>query len=160
MQSGSPSPEPLPAPLEFSLQPWTSAPPRIRVEFRTPMDLKSDGKRATNPEFGILMRRIRDRVHALQAMYGPEYLSIDFRGFGERAARVRTAESNLRKQDGIFRQSSSGHRHPLGGWIGSIVYEGDLREFLPFLEVAKWTGVGRHTVWGNGVIDWLPPNSE
>ena len=31
-------------------------------------------------------------------------------------------------------------------------YQGDTGEFLPILEAARWTGVGRHCVWGNGEI--------
>jgi hypothetical protein len=27
-----------------------------------------------------------------------------------------------------------------------------LAEFVPFLRAARWTGVGRQTVWGNGEI--------
>ena len=28
----------------------------------------------------------------------------------------------------------------------------DVAEFLPYLEIARWTGVGRQTVWGKGEI--------
>jgi hypothetical protein len=43
--------------------------------------------------------------------------------------------------------------------MGSADYEGDLAEFLPFLEAARWTGVGRQTVWGNGEIHVIPFDS-
>ncbi len=46
----------------------------------------------------------------------------------------------------------TGQRHSLGGFIGIVEYEGDLGEFVPYLEIARWTGVGRHTVWGKGEI--------
>ncbi len=39
-------------------------------------------------------------------------------------------------------------------------YEGDLAEFLPYLEAAHWTGVGRHCTWGNGQIHTAILNSE
>jgi len=31
-------------------------------------------------------------------------------------------------------------------------YEGQLGEFIPYLEAAQWTGVGRQCVWGKGEI--------
>jgi hypothetical protein len=37
--------------------------------------------------------------------------------------------------------------------VGEVDYEGELSEFVPYLEAARWTGVGRHTVWGNGAIE-------
>jgi hypothetical protein len=40
----------------------------------------------------------------------------------------------------------------LGGFTGWAEYEGELREFVPYLEAARWTGVGRQTVWGKGEI--------
>jgi len=36
--------------------------------------------------------------------------------------------------------------------VGIAEYEGDLAEFLPYLEAARWTGVGRQSVWGKGEI--------
>jgi hypothetical protein len=37
--------------------------------------------------------------------------------------------------------------------VGSAEYEGDLAEFVPYLRAARWAGVGRQTVWGNGEIE-------
>lgn len=31
-------------------------------------------------------------------------------------------------------------------------YEGDLAEFIPYIDAARWTGVGRQSVWGKGEI--------
>ena len=46
----------------------------------------------------------------------------------------------------------TGQRHSLGGFTGVAEYQGDLAKFLPYLEIARWTGVGRQTVWGKGEI--------
>lgn len=32
-------------------------------------------------------------------------------------------------------------------FLGHAVYEGDLGEFLPYLNAAVWTAIGRHTVY-------------
>jgi len=45
---------------------------------------------------------------------------------------------------------ADGQRHPLGGFVGEAEYEGELAEFLPYLRLGKWVGVGRQTVWGRG----------
>ena len=66
---------------------------RALVRFLTPTEFKSDGRIVMRPQFGVLMRRVRDRVGSLR---GP---------------------------------------------------------FLPYLRAAFYTGVGRHTVWGNGAIE-------
>jgi hypothetical protein len=50
------------------------------------------------------------------------------------------------------RSARTGQSHSLGGFTGHAEYEGDLTEFVPWLEAAFWTGVGRLTVWGNGMM--------
>ena len=125
---------------------------RVRVHFLTPTELKSGQEIAPQPEFAILAARARDRVSALRGFYGPGPLDIDFRGFGERAARVRMVRHKLRQVQVARRSSRTGQTHPLGGFTGEAEYDGDLTEFEPYLCAAEWTGVGRQTVWGKGAI--------
>ncbi|MFL6354423.1 MAG: CRISPR system precrRNA processing endoribonuclease RAMP protein Cas6 [Bryobacteraceae bacterium] len=58
----------------------------------------------------------------------------------------------IRQVDIARRSSRTGQVHPISGFTGKAEYEGDLTEFIPYIAAAKWTGVGRQTVWGNGEI--------
>jgi hypothetical protein len=128
----------------------------VRVQFLTPTELKSGQQLVARPEFPVLFARLRDRVSTLRALYGPGPLDIDFRGMGERAARVALARCDL-AWHAIERRSSRTHQvHPLGGFTGEADYDGDLGEFLPYLRAGQWTGVGRQTVWGKGEICFQP----
>lgn len=138
-------------PLILCLEPDAAAPPRICVRFLTPTELKAAGGPAL-PEFGILFARMRDRVATLRALYGAGPLEIDFRVMGERAAAIRLLRSNLTWERSERRSARTGQTHPLGGFTGDVEYEGDLAEFLPWLRTARWTGVGRQTVWGKGDV--------
>jgi hypothetical protein len=60
--------------------------------------------------------------------------------------------SELRQVTVARRSGRTGQRHGIGGFVGFAEYEGDLAEFVPYLEAAHWTGVGRHCTWGNGEI--------
>jgi hypothetical protein len=125
---------------------------KVRVEFLTPTELKSGQNVASKPEFGILAARIRDRISTLRQLYGAGPLDIDFRAFGERANRIRMIRCDIRQVD-VRRQSSrTGQIHSIGGFVGEAEYEGDLTEFVPYLNVGRFTGVGRQTVWGKGEI--------
>jgi hypothetical protein len=119
---------------------------RLRVEFLTPTELKG----APRPEFGPLFERIRDRISLLGALYGGGPLQIEFREMGERARSIRMTRCDLEHHTASRR--SRGTAHPLDGFTGVAEYEGDLTEFVPYLEAARWTGVGRQTVWGKGEI--------
>jgi hypothetical protein len=121
---------------------------RLVVRFLTPTELKGGGA----PEFGILMARIRDRVSVLRELYGDGPLAIDFKAFGERASGVSMTRCEIDwvAEERVSR--STGQRHSLAGFTGVAEYQGDLAEFLPYLEIARWTGVGRQTVWGKGEV--------
>jgi len=120
----------------------------LRVRFLTPTELKG----ADRPEFGILLPRIRDRVSTLRELYGAGPLEIDFKAFGERAGRVSMTRCELVSVAAERMSRGTGQRHSLGGFTGVAEYQGELAEFLPYLEIARWTGVGRQTVWGKGEI--------
>jgi hypothetical protein len=124
---------------------------RLRIRFLTPTTVKGAGSGA---EFGPLLSRIRDRTSTLRALYGSGPLEMDFRALGERAARVPMTRCELRHIEVDRTSRATGYTHPLGGFIGVAEYQGELGEFLPYLEIARWTGVGRQTVWGNGEIAW------
>ncbi|HVW10031.1 MAG TPA: CRISPR system precrRNA processing endoribonuclease RAMP protein Cas6, partial [Bryobacteraceae bacterium] len=125
----------------------------IRVEFLTPTELKQSGQIAPEPEFAVLFARIRDRLGTLRSLYGPGPLDIDFQAMGTRAASVRMIRCETRHVEVRRRSSRTGQTHGIGGFTGFADYEGNLAEFLPWLEAAHWTGVGRQCVWGKGEIE-------
>ncbi len=125
----------------------------LRVEFRTPTDLKSNAVSVARPDFGVLFARARDRVSVLSALYGDGPLPIDHRALGDRALAVKMTECAVRRVAASRRSSRTSQTHSIGGLVGTAAYAGDLTEFLPYLEAARYTGVGRHTVWGNGEIE-------
>ncbi len=87
--------------------------------------------------------RIRDRIGTLRTLYGPGPLEIDFQAMGLRAAAVRMTHCDLRSVESKRRSSRTGQTHAIGGFMGTAEYEGDLADFLPYLEAARWVGVGR-----------------
>jgi hypothetical protein len=139
-----------PAPIGIDLSAPAERVDRVTVRFVTPTELKAQERLAERPEFPILFGRLRDRIGALRAIYGSGPLEIDFRGMGERAGAVRMTRCEVQWIEAERRSSRTGQRHPLGGFVGEAEYEGDLGEFLPYLELGRWVGVGRQTVWGKG----------
>ena len=121
---------------------------RVRVSFVTPTELKG----AERPEFAVLFARLRDRISTLRALYQGGPLEINFKGMAERAASVRMTRCEITHVDAERVSRNTGKRHSLGGFVGFAEYSGDLSEFLPYLEIGRYTGVGRQTVWGKGEI--------
>ena len=133
------------------LQPEAAS--RVRVKFLTPTELKHQGKVVVQPDFPILIRRVRDRVSTLMSLYGPGEPSMDFRLFGKIAEEVRTIRTEIDVSDVPRTSGRTGQTHTIGGMVGEAEYSGPLDGFMPFLRAARYTGVGRHTVWGNGCLE-------
>jgi hypothetical protein len=140
-------------PTTLSLSPLAESVKRAQVRFVTPTELKAGDRRAERPEFAVLAARIRDRLSTLRSLYDDGPLAIDFIGFAERAASVRLTRYQLQQVEIKRRSSRTGQIHPIGGFTGIAEYEGELAEFIPYLRAAKWTGVGRQTVWGKGQVE-------
>ncbi|HEY4087535.1 MAG TPA: CRISPR system precrRNA processing endoribonuclease RAMP protein Cas6, partial [Bryobacteraceae bacterium] len=139
-------------PVALELDPRQSAPRTIRVEFLSPTELKHEDRIAPRPEFPILFSRLRDRISILRSLYGSGPLELDFQASGLRAAAVKMTACEVRRIETERRSTRTGQTHSIGGFVGMAEYEGDLAEFLPYLEVGRWTGVGRQSVWGKGEI--------
>jgi hypothetical protein len=141
------------AKLDLALTPMLTPVRGARIEFLTPTELKGDGaERSGAPPFHLLFSRIRDRVSNLRMLYGEGPLNIDFAGLKRLAELVEIQDFSLGHAAAERFSVRKGRRHPLGGIKGNITYTGELSVFLPYLLAAKWTGVGKHTVWGNGEI--------
>jgi hypothetical protein len=137
----------------LSLDPQPCAPKEIAVRFVTPIELKHEGRIARDIPFSLLFARSRDRISTLSSLYGEGPLELDFRAMGQHAAAVITVASALRHEGRERRSSRTGQTHSIGGLVGEVRYAGELGEFLPFLEAARWTGIGRQTTWGKGAIE-------
>lgn len=135
-------------PLDGSAEPVSA----VRIQFRTPTELKSDGEVTEPLQFPVLIDNVVRRVERLSALYGSGALDLDAKTLHKQAEAVLLTSANLQQVEVSRRGSRLGQTHPIGGFIGSAEYSGDLTPFLRLLEAASFTGVGRHTVWGNGEI--------
>jgi hypothetical protein len=125
----------------------------VRVRFLTPTELKCDGGLAVQPDFPVLFARARDRISMLCTLYGPGPFGIDFRVLGDAAKGIELTNCRIEAVRIERRSSRTGQTHSLGGFTGEAEYRGALGAFLPYLQIARWTGVGRQTTWGKGQIE-------
>ncbi|HLI85372.1 MAG TPA: CRISPR system precrRNA processing endoribonuclease RAMP protein Cas6 [Bryobacteraceae bacterium] len=134
----------------------TPAEGRLVVRFVTPTELKGRGAVRLEPAFPLLMERLVERVWILGRFY-QHWPAWDRDILLREAARVQLVNWQWRYEHRQRRSSRTGQTHPLGGFMGTATYEGPLGIFVPLLEIGRWTGVGRQTVWGKGEIQVEPP---
>lgn len=140
-------------PVEINLIPPAQPIQSVSIRFLTPTELRKNQPTSEPPPFVVLLARLRDRISNLLTLYGPGKPDFDFTGLSQRAKAITIEKSSLTNQFTSRFSGRSVQEHPIGGFLGVIEYAGDLSEFVPFLQAGEWTGVGRHTVWGNGQIE-------
>jgi len=141
----------------LSLNPLAREVEFAAVQFLTPTELKTGNTLAQTPEFPILFARAVARLRTLAAIYA-EPLQGPFPELQDQADAVQMVFHSLRHEWAERRSTRTGQTHPLGGFQGQAAYRGKLRNLLPFIHAAEYTGVGRQTVWGKGEIQVVLPD--
>lgn len=124
----------------------------LKLICETPLRLKFENKLKANLPFHVLVRAMLRRASSLLNCYSAGEPPLDYRGLVRRAASVQTRDSSLKWFDWrrySFRQNKS---MLMGGITGSIIYEGNLQEYLPMIEFCEKVHLGKQTSFGLGKI--------
>jgi len=136
----------------FSLSPSTfhPSPFTLHLSFLTPTRLKFDGRLSPKLEFHILIRNLLRRISLLSYFHCDKELDLDFRGIIEKAREISVKKSNLIWIDWERYSNRQGTTMKMGGFTGSVAFQGDLEPFLPFLLLGEYIHVGKGTSFGLG----------
>ncbi|NWF92972.1 MAG: CRISPR system precrRNA processing endoribonuclease RAMP protein Cas6 [Syntrophaceae bacterium] len=129
----------------FNLSPLT-----LHLKFLTPTRLKFDGRLSPKLEFHILIRNLIRRISLLSYFHCGEELPLDFRGLIEKAKGVKLQKEDLHWSDWERYSNRQDTKMKMGGFIGSVTFEGVVKEFIPFLLVGEYIHVGKGTSFGLG----------
>ncbi|MCG2749687.1 MAG: CRISPR system precrRNA processing endoribonuclease RAMP protein Cas6 [Desulfobulbaceae bacterium] len=134
------------------LPPPTNHVTSLTVKLLTPLRLKHDNRFQQTLPFHLLIRAALRRISTLEEAFGQGEPQLDYRGLVSRAEQVVTKESDCCWVD-IERYSNRQKTGMLmGGLLGTLIYEGELAEFLPLLEYCEVTHLGKQTAFGLGRI--------
>lgn len=122
----------------------------LKVSLLTPLRLKYENKLADRLPFHVFVRSLLRRASSLMEYYGNRTLEVDYTALVERAKEIKTVESDIHWMDWrrySFRQKED---MMMGGMIGSVIYKGDIGEYLPLIEFCEHVNIGKQTVFGLG----------
>lgn len=125
---------------------------RLRLHLLTPLRLKSDNQFARELPFAVVARAAMRRVAALENHHGDGEPAVDYRQLARQAEEVEIIEDRTSWKE-ISRYSNRQKcAMQMGGLVGSILYQGDLAPFLPFLRYCEVAHLGKQTTFGHGRI--------
>lgn len=155
-RDGAPIVRPVGLPLTASdlERPGDAIAKRVRVRYRTATLLRADGVPQSEPSFGVLARRLRDRMSALAVFYGEGPFEVDVEGLARKADGIATVVAEFQRATWVRTSARTRQKHPIEGVVGEAVYEGEgLGELMPLLRLGEALHVGRHASFGNGKIE-------
>ena len=126
-------------------------PGAVTLSFLTPTRITYNGHLTLDLEFHMLIRNLLRRLSMLYYFHcGGDPSSWNFRDIIAGAQGVKVEEHNLRWHDWERYSSRQDTRMKLGGFVGTITFEGDIEPFMPLLAAGELLHVGKGTSFGLG----------
>jgi len=123
----------------------------VSLFFSTPTRLVFDGHLNIDLEFHIFIRQLLRRIALLYYFHcGGDTAEWDFKGIIEKSKEVKVKRRNLHWYDWQRYSGRQGTRMKLGGFVGTITFEGPVGPFIPIIEAGEILHVGKGTAFGLG----------
>lgn len=126
----------------------------VDVSWLTPLRIKRDNRLTDALPFHVLVRSLLRRVSGLFASFGDGEPELDYCGLIDRAQNVAIRHSRLQWLDNRRYSSRQDQEMLFGGLTGRVGYEGEMKEFLPLLELGRLLRVGKQTTFGLGQMEY------
>jgi len=123
---------------------------QITLRFETPTRLRFSGHLTGKPEFHVLVRNLLRRLSALAVCHCEFTPELDYRDLIRQAEAVVTVRADLKWLDWERYSARQQTRMTLGGFVGTLGFEGDLAPFLPLLRLGEIVHLGKGTAFGLG----------
>lgn len=122
----------------------------ITLKFLTPTHLLHHGRLA-EPTFEIFLRRLLARASELAKIHGGQIWDLDYRHLIDTAAAtVRLVKKQLQWQDWERYSNRQQTRMKFRGFVGTVVYAGELAPLLPLILLGQYLHIGNKTSFGMG----------
>lgn len=125
------------------------------ISLKTPLRIRFDGQITDKLEFHVLLRNLLRRISSLSYFHCSKRLDVDFKGLIEKAVTVKQAQSDIRWYDWKRYSTRQEEWMSLGGIIGSVLYEGDMSDFMALLRLGEYVHVGKGTSFGLGKYEMV-----
>lgn len=122
----------------------------VKLTFLTPTRIVHQGEALKNPAFSKIIPNLLRRIFLLAYFHCNEKLPIDFNELINKAQKIKT-RLNFFEYHRWNRYSSRQKREiPMEGFVGEVIYEGNLNPFYPYLKAGKVLHIGKGTAFGMG----------
>lgn len=130
----------------------TNGKSRLKIILETPLRIKFENRLKADLPFHVLVRAMLRRCASLLDCYGDGEPALDYRGLVKRADEMSVVEADLKWFDWKRYSHRQDKSMLMGGMTGSVIYGGDVGEFIPLIDFCAEVHVGKQTAFGLGKI--------
>jgi hypothetical protein len=142
-------------------------PTRIKHRFGPQLEMsgmpsdRSDSRFISSLDFATFMRTLMRRLSWLAEVHCEQPWNLDYDTLLAKAeSRVRVVKQNLRWQEWGRYSSRQNAVLKMGGFVGSVTFQGDLAEFLPYIKLGEYLHIGQGTAFGLGKYEIVTGHSQ
>ena len=126
-------------------------PNAIQVSFITPTRIKYKNSLTKDLKFHVFFRNLLRRISLLSYFHCNHRIDdTRFKDLIEQAGKIKTVKRSLYWHDWERYSNRQETRMKMGGFMGEITYEGELREFWPYIKLGEYVHVGKGSGFGLG----------
>lgn len=127
------------------------APRMALVAFDTPVRIDLGGQLFSELPFQTLIHFLARRFSLMTQVHTDFTLEWDLERLLQKASGIKTVDQEWRRIDfSRYSMNHKGNKLVLPGRKGWVLYEGDLRDFVPVLEAGRYLQAGKNTTIGFG----------
>jgi len=123
---------------------------KISLLFFTPARIKYRGHYVNKPEFHIIIKALLRRISTILTFYHNIEPEFDYKNLNSEAKKIRIKKEDIKWVDLKRYSKRQNSEMKLGGFMGQITYEGEIKPFLPLLISGQYTHIGKNCTFGLG----------
>lgn len=126
------------------------SPRRISLTFWTPTRIKARNQLTKKISFDLLLKNLLRRASLLAQICTGAAWEIDYRGLIRQAEAIECSRSTLYWLDWKRYSARQKADMRLGGFMGTVSFDGNLAPFLPILRMGEYIHIGKACTFGLG----------
>lgn len=125
-------------------------PEKLTVTFRTPTRIVNKSQLVHQPLFRPWFNRLIERIRNISEVYTDNPVWVPFRDLLPIADAINIVDDQTHWYEAWSGSRRDGMVKPASGFVGRVVYQGDVAALLPYLVLGQALQVGKNTVKGCG----------
>ena len=123
---------------------------KLTLNFMTPLRFAQNNELQSEISFKMIIKKLTKRINDIYEYHCNVQDKIDYKPLIEKAKNINIVFNNLKWVDWIRYSNRQKRKMKFGGLLGNITFEGNFKEFLPYIILGSYIHIGKNCTFGQG----------